>query len=155
MGGGSIYLPLNTSVGELASRAIISGGSGPRKLGRFFSFALERVLEGGWAGARGNSAMVVAVLVFVTGNAYAVPSPKRTWCCLRFGQDCCGCCCVGNGLEDTAALASGAGMTSCFGNILLRDVATDVAFVDVVIKEEPEDCRVELLLAMEGWLSNT
>ena len=77
-------MPLCTEAGALASRAIISGGSGPRKLGRFFSFPLrgtESVLEGGWAGPRGNSDLGdigEAVLVFVTGNEYAVPSPKRT-----------------------------------------------------------------------------
>jgi len=57
---------------------------------------------------------------------------------------------VGSGLDDAVALANGAGMTSCFGKILLRDDETEDAFVAAVITEEAPDREVELLLATEG-----
>lgn len=166
VGGGSMYLLLYIVPGAIASRATISGGSGPRKLGRFFSFPLlcdidrVRVGDGGFVACGfmtcGDSeidGIGIAASVFVTGNSISEPSPKRMRCCVVFCQCCCGC--VGSGLDDAAALANGAGMTSCLGKILLRDDETEDAFVAAVITEEAPDRKVELLLATEGWLPST
>ena len=155
-----MYLLLCITPGAIASRATISGGSGPRKLGRFFNFPLDWVrvvgfVAGGFMtiGDSETYGIGIAASVFVTGNSYSEPSPKRMRCCLIFCQCCCGC--VGSGLDDAVALANGAGMTSCFGKILLRDDETEDAFVAAVITEEAPDRKVELPLDTEGWLLGT